>query len=236
MFFKRIKKSKNVRSIQKGVDRQMENCNFIKVVLMGFIVLYHSLAIWLPEGWFGTPAWKSTSFSLIAQWLNSFHIYAFVLISGYIFAYLKFECNKYQNFAGFIKNKAKRLLLPYVVVTIVWNVPWDYAFQTESNRIAVSDYLFALSPSQLWFLWMLFGVFVMAYFLAGVMWRKPLFGLVISLALYAISIVGGVFLPNVFQIWYACRFIMLFFAGMMIRKDRRGGGNIQDSVVCMDSY
>lgn len=201
---------------------QLENCNFIKVVLMGFIVLYHSLAMWLPEGWFGTPVEESISFGIIAQWLNSFHIYAFVLISGYIFAYLKFECNKYQNFKGFIKNKAKRLLLPYIFVTIVWLIPWDYAFQTELNRSAVSDYLLALSPSQLWFLWMLFGIFVMAYFLAGVMWRKPLFGLVISLVLYVISIVGGVLLPNIFQIWYACRFMILFFTGMMIRKDRNG--------------
>jgi fucose 4-O-acetylase-like acetyltransferase len=201
---------------------QLENCNFIKVILMGFIVLYHSLAMWLPEGWFGMPAQASVSLGLIAQWLNSFHIYAFVLISGYIFAYLKFERNKYQNFTSLIKNKAKRLLIPYFFVAVVWLIPWDYAFQTESNQIAVSDYLLALSPSQLWFLWMMFGVFVLAYFLTGMMWKKPLWGLMISFVLYAVSIIGLRFIPNYFQIWYTCRFMMLFYTGMMIRKDRKG--------------
>ena len=52
--------------------------------------------------------------------------------------------------------------------------------------------------------------------------EKPLWGLMISFVLYAVSIIGLRFIPNYFQIWYTCRFMMLFYTGMMIRKDRKG--------------
>ena len=38
-------------------------------------------------------------------------------------------------------------------------------------------------------------VFVLAYFLTGMMWKKPLWGLMISFVLYAVSIIGLRFIP-----------------------------------------
>lgn len=103
-------------------DRQTEldNCRFCKAVLMMLIVLYHVILPWAGWGWSGIePAIDAPLLGHTAIWLNSFHIYAFVLISGYIYAFLKLEKGKYKEFGEFVKTKAKRLLVPYFFVSIL---------------------------------------------------------------------------------------------------------------------
>ena len=41
------------------------------------------------------------------------------------------------------------------------------------------------------------------------------------MALYAVCYVGEYFIPNIFQIWSAGRYLLLFFLGMLLRKDKR---------------
>lgn len=43
----------------------------------------------------------------------------FTAISGFVFAYLYNELGKYREFLPFVKNKARRLLLPYVVFGVL---------------------------------------------------------------------------------------------------------------------
>lgn len=85
----------------------------------------------------------------------------------------------------------------------------------------IRKYVLAISPSQLWFLWMLFVVFLIAFFLSDKMYSKPAFGLGISLVFYAICFVGEHFIPNIFQIWSAGRYLIFFYLGMILRKDKR---------------
>ncbi len=72
--------------------KQLDNCYFIKTVLMIIIVFYHSILFW-SESWLTevTPVFESKSLAVISSWLNSFHVYAFTLVSGYIFYFLKNE-------------------------------------------------------------------------------------------------------------------------------------------------
>lgn len=73
-------------------ETELKNCSLVKIALMLLIVLYHSLALWLPDGWFNQePYDPAPLLGEIAAWLNSFHIYAFTLVSGYIFCYVSFE-------------------------------------------------------------------------------------------------------------------------------------------------
>jgi fucose 4-O-acetylase-like acetyltransferase len=73
-------------------EAELENCSFIKTVLMLCIVLYHSLLFWSGT-WFKviSPERIVPAFSYLTTWLNSFHIYGFVLVSGYLFYYVKYE-------------------------------------------------------------------------------------------------------------------------------------------------
>ena len=65
----------------------------------------------------------SISLVIISDFVNAFHIYGFTFISGFLFYYLKIEKIKYEDFVLFSKNKAKRLLAPYVFVCTVWVAP-----------------------------------------------------------------------------------------------------------------
>ena len=79
-------------------NNEVTNCGFVKTILMLLVVFYHSILYWNGQWFIGKPEFASPLFSIIAQWLNTFHIYAFTLVSGYLFYYLKFEKGKYGNF------------------------------------------------------------------------------------------------------------------------------------------
>ncbi len=189
---------------------------------MLLVVIGHCASLWTTEGWFNQPpVQESMILGNLSSWIGSFHIYAFVLVSGYIFASLRYEQGKYRNFWVFVISKVKRLLIPYVFAAVVWAAPWHSLFFHASMDELIRKYVLAVSPSQLWFLWMLFVVFLMAFFLSDKMYSRPVLGLGISLALYAVCYVGEYFIPNIFQIWSAGRYLLLFFLGMLLRKDKR---------------
>ncbi len=90
---------------------ELINCNFVKTVLMLLVVLYHSCVFWTGS-WFNilAPSGNSAVLELFSKWLNSFHIYGFALVSGYIFYYIKYEKEKYNGLLPFLVNKANACL------------------------------------------------------------------------------------------------------------------------------
>ena len=72
-------------------DRQTEvdNCSFVKCCLMFLVVFYHSILCYSGIDWFvGKPLYVVDSLKWFSGWLNSFHIYAFTLVLGYLYYYL----------------------------------------------------------------------------------------------------------------------------------------------------
>ena len=148
----------------------------------------------------------------IAEWLNSFHVYAFTLISGYIFSYNKYEKMGYQKYRSFIVNKTKRLLVPYIFVAAVWVAPVHaYYFGIEG---LVDKYLLGISPSQLWFLLMLFWVFLIFWLISDIVCRHPLLGGEIICILYCI----GLFMPGIYCFNSGLTYLLLFYIGFVIRR------------------
>lgn len=86
-------------------DKQIENCSFIKFVLMLCVVAYHSIVFWSGNWFTKNPVFQSDFLNHLSQWLNSFHIYGFTLISGYIFSYLKGESTGSLEILSVIKSK-----------------------------------------------------------------------------------------------------------------------------------
>lgn len=117
----------------------------------------------------------------------------------------------------FILGKVKRLVIPYCFVAIVWLVPINIALFKPSLRTIINSYILCITPDQLWFLWMLFGVFAVVWPVRKVLLEKPFVGWAIALIFYGIGLVGKRFIPNVFCIWTACQYVLFFFIGMRIR-------------------
>lgn len=206
--------------MRKGdLNSQLENCNFIKTILMSLVVLYHSCALWKSGGWFNqAPASPSAFLDVIAQWLNSFHVYGFTFVSGFIFYALKNEKGKYQDKKAFVIGKVKRLIVPYVLVSTLWAGPWYVFYFKASLGDVLKNFVLGVQPAQLWFLLMLFWVFMIAIILPD----SSIVLLIVSLVLYGIGFVGGMIIPNVLQIFTGCQYFIFFAIGCIIAKELSG--------------
>jgi len=206
--------------IEQGCNRQKElsNCTFVKTILMLIVVLYHCMLYWGGSWFIGEPVYAAKPLGVLAAWLDTFHIYGFTLVSGYLFYALKYEKGKYSKFLSFAINKCKRLLIPYAFASLIWVIPFAvYFFKYDAGDI-IWKYVFGTSPSQLWFLLMLFGVFMIFYPLSNFFEKHHLGGAVIVLLIYGVGIFGGMVLPNVFQAFRACTYIPLFWLGFKLRQ------------------
>lgn len=198
---------------------KLHNLTFIKTVLMLCVMVGHSVNFWKGT-WFTaiTPAYESPVLAYISDFMNAFHIYAFTLVSGYLFYYLKIEQGKYREFKVFLSGKIKRLIVPYIFLCAIWVIPVAEYFFHYSGAEVIKRYVFGTNPNQLWFLLMLFWVYVIAWPLAGVFDKKPVVGGVIVVTLYAVGAVGSRLIPNYFFIWRSCEYVLFFWIGFMMRK------------------
>ena len=208
------------KNLDRQTDRQTElnNCTFVKTALMLLVVFYHSILFWSGNWFTGDPVFSAPLLAHLAGWLNTVHIYGFALVSGYLFSYLKYEKRKYGRFLPFIGNKAKRLLIPYLFAAAVWVVPLSILFFSYDASAIFKNYLLAQSPSQLWFLMMLFVVFMIFWPLSDFFRKHDVLGAVLALGMYGSSLIGGRVIPNVFQIWTAMRYVPVFWLGFKLRQ------------------
>ena len=186
---------------------------------MFLVVFYHSILFYSGIDWFvGKPLYVANSLKWLSGWLNSFHIYAFTLVSGYLYFYLRYENGKYQQLKKFLINKIKRLIVPYVFVCIIWVVPITCLFFNYTAGDIFKKYLLATSPSQLWFLWMLFDVFFIVYSMSDVIYKSNVISLIISFVSIIIGAIGGKLFPNLFCIWTGFIYVAYFILGCKIRQ------------------
>lgn len=109
--------------------------------------------------------------SLITLTLYAFHMPLFIALSGSLWAVI-IQDKGTPTFKSLIKNKANRLLLPFLFVTLFWSMPlkylsgyWHGSFQEIACQIFLGQILmFGSYNSHLWFLQALFFIFILAYF------------------------------------------------------------------------
>ena len=108
------------------------------------------------------------------------------------------------------------MLIPYISISLFWVIPFGFLFYSYGPIDVLYNYVLGESPSQLWFLLMLFNVFVIYDIIV-----ERLRG-AYQILFIALLFVGGISLgkvfPNVFQILTSMRFILFFYIGCMIRK------------------
>lgn len=203
-------------------EKELKNCNFIKAVLMLLVVLDHSICFY-GGGWFTVikPLEINKSLIFISGFIGNFHVYSFTFISGYIYYYLKYEVGKYKTFNEFLLNKIKRLITPYIFCSIFWVIPITQVFYKYNSIELIKKYLLGYSPSQLWFLLMLFNVFIIFFFLSDFFKKMNIcIGGGITVLFYCLGIIGGKLGLNIFQICRSLCFIQLFYLGFKFRQCR----------------
>lgn len=199
---------------------ELKNCDFVKTVLMLLVVLYHSCRFWNYNWNVFLPIPEldiSVVSQMVIEWSNTWRIYAFTLVSGYLFYHLRYEKDRYSVFWSFLQKKIQRLLVPAYFVGMVWVVPIYVYFCGDSANSILNFVLGIKAVQQLWFLFMLFDVFMMAYIIGENVHDNRLCWF-ITIFVYFIGFVGRKFIPNVYQLWTACYYFPLFVVGMKLRE------------------
>lgn len=206
-------------------ENSLRNCGFVKTVLMLLVFIGHSVAFWTGSWFTRDPAIAAAGLGAVKGITGSVDIYGFALVSGYLFA-CKLRQGGYAAFGPFLKKKAKRLLVPYLFVMVIWVAPITGLLMRLDFGELFRKYILCIEPSQLWFLWMLFDVFAMVWPMRRVLTDRPKAGWCIALLFYGVGLVGGRLIPNVFCIWTACTYVPFFYIGMRIRGREEDGGRL----------
>lgn len=201
---------------------QLDNCIFVKVILMLMVVIGHGIVFW-NERWIQwTPVFSAPELAVAYDWINSIHVFAFALVSGYIFAF-KMIGGGYNRYQTFLINKVKRLLIPYCFAAFLWTAPIAYICFHWNLTTLVKTFVFCVKPRHLWFLWMLFDVFVIVWPLWKIIVHNIWGALIVSIACYGIGLIGDYYLPNVFGIWTGFCYVPFFIIGIKLRQKHEDG-------------
>lgn len=205
------------------MQKKLDNISLIKMIMMILVVFYHSM-LFFGGKWFEyvKPVYHAKYLYNMAIYMNTFLVQSFTMASGYLFYYLRREKNRYTNPKNDIKKRAKRLLIPYVFTCIIWVIPIECFFNNYSIIDIVRKYILMISPSQLWFLIMLFILFLF-FVLYGYKVKLSLRNLIITYV--STSIIGfGLSFFNIefFQIAKSIRFVLFFYLGgfIYLNKDK----------------
>ena len=133
-------------------NNRLTYISFLRVVAMTMVVLFHCLAYYSDSIWqYADP--DVSGYGIFARFLNVIDMPMFVFISGFLYAYLREAKGKYKDNMAFLRNKARRLMVPY----LFWGVVLLLLFPDKH----ASDMLTGIS--HLWFLLMLFGLFLLIH-------------------------------------------------------------------------
>lgn len=195
----------------------------MKTAMMLVVVFYHA-CMFFTGTWFdrASPVYEAGYLSVIAKYLNTFHVQTFTMASGFLFYALKTEQGKYSNhLKADICKRAKQLFLPYISAILFWALPFYIVYSGFNIRQITYKYVLGCAPSQLWFLPMLLWLFAVAYIVFQ-KHRPSKIGLASSIL---ISIGGGYILNkigciNILQIVTAVKYAMFYYLGVYLYEKR----------------
>lgn len=99
----------------------------------------------------------------VTSFIYSFHMPLFIFVSGAVYSVCINREGKYTDFRKFLKDKFKRLMIPYFAFGIFYVTPVMILLKiTDLSQIEyiLKNIVLSLDARHLWFLWTLFFIFV----------------------------------------------------------------------------
>ncbi len=172
---------------RKGSDSEpspdrVEWIDTLKVLTMILVVLGHCNYYTIKTTFGGVEnSLANGEYSLVFKMLGfvtsviyKFHMPLFMAVSGACFSW---SIRKYETIGKLVRNKAKRLLVPFLLVTTFIAVPLKYcsAYYDNSSNVLLDilcGQFLLLGNSHLWFVVSLFYIFVVFFLLEKTRPRK----------------------------------------------------------------
>ena len=202
---------------------ELENTKYIKNVLMFVIVLYHCFLLLVDST-------DAVSYFIVLDIFKSFEVNTFVIVSGYLFAYILYERGGYDSFKKFFVNKSKRLIIPYIFVCSCWAAP-IVRFTTGYGLFELTyKYILGIDADQLWFLLMLFELFMLEYWLIKVK-LKWIYRIVGVIVVYIVGVYLKSDFYNVWRVFDTLKMLIFFELGIYLYKKRDGAFYKKDRIL-----
>lgn len=162
----------------------------------------------------GEEAMKANNaLQLFVDMIYGFHMPMFMMLSGAVYMYTRKEINTIREVGAFILKKAKRLLIPFVLVTVLWQIPLKYVsgYFTHGIKDAVFGQLLLFGNSHLWFIVVLFIIFVAVAFIEYLNISR------VSILIAAVCFVAGFFVKGN-MVFLSLQYGIWFFLGVVFEK------------------
>lgn len=197
----------------------------MRVITMILVVFAHVTRMYTANA--AIPQYFNDSFiTVLTEWIYTFHMPAFVAISGAVYYFAKRERNAYTNRHAFIKNKIKRLLIPYIFFAIVIVLPTLYycnLIKDDFWKYSFNTFILVRNPRHLWYLVMLFNLLVIFNFFERYIFKFKeiilLFTLLIHFWAFSLPV-------DAFQICNIIYYSLYFMIGYYFQYNRRYITNI----------
>ena len=191
--------------------------NIAKCITVVLVVVAHATRMYTGLG-VVDPVVGSLVLKQLTEIIYSFHMPLFMLLSGCVYGYC-IEAGKYQQGMRFLGNKAKRLLIPYVIFGVCYVAPTMVLLRfTEQDYLTYlwEGIILSKNSRHLWYVFALFWIFLLAMLVRKLLlttWGLPVV-MLLAIGAYLISS----YIPAVFQLRAATMYQVFFFAGVCINK------------------
>lgn len=141
----------------------MKELNILKFYGILLVVLGHVAFVYSPSSII-TPNIPSVAMDFLKDVIYSFHMPLFFFASGCIFAYQLEVKRKPMTFAQLLRNKAKRLMVPFYVFALLMVYPtMTFLGFRDPMHYFFDGFILAIDPRHLWFVMTLFLLFLLFF-------------------------------------------------------------------------
>ncbi len=203
--------------MQNQVPRSLDEVSFIRPILIILLIIVHCFTVF-NGGW---PPFDNYQDCTAYKWLSrtcySFLLETFVFISGYVWSYQKNDLGRANTLIQIILKKAKRLLLPSIVFSIIYQQLFNTEVTDYGNVVIFEgggrEILSVLSGvGHLWFLPVLFWCFIWLYLIEKIQINEPIrFEILLILSLLPYP-----YIP--FQLSRVPYYLLFFYLGYKTRQ------------------
>lgn len=184
--------------------QRLKNIDFIRPIAVLLIVLWHTFIIY-QGGWHEPENFGDVKvYWWIAKFAIIFSLELFTFVSGYVFSFQ--NSNKPKPFGMFVKGKAKRLLIPGIIFSLLYVFLISGIHRIQSIPQLCVDVICGVG--HLWYLPMLFVVFVLSFFIIKL--NVKIVNLLMVVLLTIATVILAIQLPfNISLILYYLPFFLM---------------------------
>lgn len=207
--------------------KKIKEYDFLRVLVTIFVIISHCGYLIIESNYGGIDYTAYTSsmsivykvFKIIVRLLYAFHMPLFMALSGALF-YISNSKPKYRNFKYIFKSKFERLMIPFMVVSLLYSIPIKYAsgYFSDSKNVIKDIFIGQIlvqGNSHLWYLISLFCIFILVFLLE----RLPIKSIVIKyILLFILFIIGHYIRINLMS--YIMIFAFWFYTGFIFEAIR----------------